>query len=60
MSANEGDTSFWEGFDAALDMVINALDNYDSNELAPLSVFDFVEKFKEDVVEEAELYKRDG
>lgn len=56
---NVGDIIFWEGFDAAINMVINMVDMYDSNELARLSVFDFVEKIKEDIIEEAERCKKD-
>lgn len=59
MSAKEK-VIFWEGFDSAVDMAINLLDTYDSNELAPLSVFDFVEKFKDDLLNECELYKKDN
>ena len=50
----------WELFDAAIDMVINTLDNYDSNELATMSVWDFIEQAKEDILEEAQLYKTEG
>lgn len=56
---NEGDIIFWEGFDSAINMVMNSLDNYDSNELAKLSVWDFIEQLKEDLIEEADLYKAD-
>ena len=52
--------SFYEGFDASIEMAENILDNYDSNELAALSVFDFIEKFRNDLSAEADLYKKDG
>ncbi len=54
------DFMFWEGFDACLEMVFNSLDNYDSNELAKFSVYDFIEDFREHLIEESELYKKDG
>lgn len=53
------DKKFGEGFDAAIEMVINSLDQYDSNELATMSVWDFIEKLKDDIIEEAEAYKND-
>lgn len=52
--------SFWEGFDACLEMVINSLDSQDSNEIARFSVWDFIEDFKAHLLEEAELYRTDG
>lgn len=54
------DEYFWEGFEAALEIVENSLLNYDSNELAKYSVWDFIEKFKDDLAEETGLYKTDG
>jgi hypothetical protein len=54
------DINFWEGFEAAVDMITNSLDQYDSNELATMSVWDFIEKLKDDIIEEVELYKKDG
>lgn len=54
------DEKFWEGFDACWEMVINSLDSQDSNEIAKFSVFQFIEDFKEHLVEEAELYKKDA
>ena len=52
--------SYWEGFDACLMMVLNSLDNQESNEIAKFSVWEFIEDFKEHLIEEAELYKKDG
>lgn len=54
------DDYFWSGFDACLEMVINSLDNQESNEIAKISPWDFIEHFKEHIVYEAELYKKDG
>lgn len=55
--ANE---KFWNGFDACFQMVINSLDNYESNDLATMNCWDLIEKIKEDLTEEQELYKKDG
>lgn len=54
------DKYFWEGFDSCLEMVINSLDNQESNELAKMSIWDFIEYFKENLIYEADLYKKDG
>jgi hypothetical protein len=54
------DISFWEGFDACLEMVLNSLDNQESNEIAKFTVWDFIEDFKQQIIEEADLYKKDG
>lgn len=54
------DNSFREGFDAAIVMVLNSLDSQDSNEIAKFSVWEFIEDFKQHLLEEAELYKTDG
>lgn len=53
------DKEFGIGFDAAIEMIIDSLDQYDSNELATMSVWSFIEKLKDDIVEEAEAYKND-
>lgn len=45
---------FWEGFDTCLEMVLNNIDNQDSNELPTIY------SLRDDIVEEAELYKKDG
>ena len=47
------DKSFWEGFDLAIEMVLNHLDNteYLTSEATLL---------KDDIIEEAELYKKNG
>lgn len=52
--------AFWEGFDACLEMVLNSLCSQESNEIAKFTVWDFIEDFKEHLIEEAELYKKDG
>ena len=52
--------AFCEGFDTAIELVSLILDNYDSNELAKLSVYEFIEKFKDDLLEEIELSKQDN
>lgn len=54
------DQQFWEGFEACLEMVLNSLDNQESNEIAKMTVWDFIEDFKAHLVEEADLYKKDG
>jgi len=54
------DKGFWQGFDAAIEMVMNTLDQYESNELAKLCVFSFIEQFREDISEEVRLYKKEG
>jgi hypothetical protein len=41
-----------EGWKAAIEMVIDKLDFYDSNELAKLSVYEFIEKFKDNLHEQ--------
>ncbi len=46
------DIIFWEGFDACLEMVLNHLDNADPHDL-PITL-------KDDILENAELYKKDG
>lgn len=46
------DNGFWEGFDACLEMVLNHLDNCDPNTLAII--------LRDDIEEEADLYKKDG
>jgi hypothetical protein len=56
----KGDIIFWEGFDAAIEMVLNSLDSQDSNIIAKFSVWDFIEDFKAHIIEEAELHKKDG
>lgn len=53
------EAKFVEGFDFAIEMVINSLDQYDSNELATMSVWDFIEQLKDDILEEANLMKTD-
>ncbi len=52
--------SFWEGFDACLEMVLNSLDSQESNEIAKFTVWEFIEDFKEHLIENANLYKKDG
>ena len=54
------DKQFWRGFDACLEMVLSLLDQYESNELAKLSVYEFIEKFRDDICEESSLHKKDG
>lgn len=49
---------FWNGFDACLEMVLNSLDNQESNEIAKFTVWDFIEDFKAHLIEEADLYKK--
>lgn len=51
---------FWDGFDSCLDLVLNSLDTQESNEIAKMSVWEFIEDFKQHLIEEAELYKTDG
>lgn len=46
------DEGFWEGFDACLQMVLNHLDNTDPHTLPII--------LRDDILEEAELYKKDG
>lgn len=54
------DEYFWEGFDACLEMVLNSLGSQENNKIAKFTVWDFIEDFKEHLIEEAELYKTDG
>lgn len=54
------EAEYCAGFDAAIDMVLNSLDNQESNDIAKMSVWDFIEHFKEHIIYEAELYKTDG
>lgn len=49
---DEVDLSFWEGFDACLEMVFNTVDNALYEEQR--------QDFKDELLEEAELYKKDG
>ncbi len=49
----EWDDHWWKGFDACLEMVLNHLDNCDE-------VTGFRNCLKENILEEAELYKKDG
>jgi hypothetical protein len=42
------------GFDAGIDAAIEILDNYESNELAKLSIWDFENKLRQDLLEEKE------
>ena len=48
----DAEVAYWEGFDACLEMVINIFD----------STADALPKefLKEEIIEEAELYKKDG
>lgn len=52
--------SFLEGFNACLEVVLNSLDMQESNEIAKMTVWDFIEHFKEYIIHEVELYKKDG
>lgn len=54
------DIIFWEGFDAAILLVINSLDSQESNEIAKMSTWKFIEDFKDHLLEEVQLYKTDG
>lgn len=56
----DADIYFEQGFDACLEMVINYLNTQESNEIAKMTVWDFIEYFKEHIVYEADLYKKDG
>lgn len=50
--------AYCDGFDACVVIVNNMLDNYDSNELAKYSVWDFIDKFKENLLAVVETTKR--
>lgn len=52
MKEHRKDLMFWQGFDTCLDMVLNTIDNSDMNTL-PLVL-------REEIIYEAELYKKDG
>jgi hypothetical protein len=54
------DISFWEGFDACWEMVLNLLDQQESNVIAKMNVWDFIENFREQIDDEAEAFKKDG
>lgn len=47
------DNNWWSGFDAAIDMVLNHLDNTEEIEGFRICL-------KENILEEVELYKKDG
>ncbi|HMH11128.1 MAG TPA: hypothetical protein VK553_10480 [Candidatus Nitrosopolaris rasttigaisensis] len=51
---------FWDGFDSFLILAINLLDNYESDELATMNCLELIEQIKQDLHEEAELYKQGG
>lgn len=46
------DESFWDGFDAAIEMVLNTIDNSDLHTL-PITL-------RDEILDEMELYKKDG
>jgi hypothetical protein len=48
------DIMFWEGFDAAIDLVLNVFDNVDSNRLPS------IETIRDEIVNEVSLYKTHG
>ena len=54
------DIAMWNGFDACLEMVLNSLDTQESNEIAKFTVWDFISYFREHLIEQANLYKKDG
>lgn len=56
---SEIDKSFWEGFEACLMMVLNSLDSQEGNEISKFTVWDFIEDFKQHIIEEADLYRND-
>lgn len=43
---------WWEGFDTAINLVLQTMDHCDNNEL-PITIRDFI-------LEEVDLYKKDG
>lgn len=50
--------NFWEGFDAAIEMVMQGLDQADNKTL--FTVHNFINEFRESLIYEVELYKKDG
>ncbi len=46
------DSEFWEGFDAAIEMVLNTIDNSHIHTL-PIML-------RDEILDEVELYKKDG
>ncbi len=56
----EWDKQFNDGFNAAIDMVMNQLDQYESSELATMNCWVLIEQIKEDLLENVALYKADG
>lgn len=50
--------AFWNGFDACYHMVINLLNNHD--EKALFTVHNFISKFKAQLGENTESYKKDN
>lgn len=53
------DASLLRGIHVHHEMVDILLDNYDSNEICRLSVFEFIEKFREDLKQEYDSYLKD-
>jgi hypothetical protein len=49
---NNKNESFWEGFDAAINLVLSTIDNTDINTL-PIVL-------RDEILDEVELHKRDG
>ena len=56
------DQHFWEGFEACLDLVLNSLSNMKEEDdgILNFSTGDFFKYVEEQLIEEAELYKKDG
>ena len=50
---------FWRGFETAFKLIDFILINYESNELAKISVWEFIEKLREDLRKEKEFFKGD-
>ncbi len=53
MSVFNEDRFFWEGFDAAIEMALNVVDNSDARK-------DDKEIIQDEIIESVELYKKDG
>lgn len=54
------DVMCWQSFDAAIEMVFNSLNKYDSAQLDKFTVCGFIDQFTDDLLEEVELYKKDS
>jgi hypothetical protein len=52
---NDEEKAYRAGFHACFEMVLDSLDSYDSNKLAKFSVWDFIERLREDLIN---LYKK--